>query len=180
MTKKNIFLTKFTVVAVMAGFLSPSVSLKNVDNQTVINVSVLQKAEARRPARARPARRPAGNRNINRNINRGGNANRNINRNVNRNVNRNYNRNVNVNVNHYGGGYHGGYHHGGYGHYHGHPILAFTTAVAIGSIIASATMPKTCTTVVANGISYRRCDNSYFQPFYQGDTLVYKAVPSPY
>ena len=168
MTKKNIFLTKFTVVAVMAGFLSPSVSLKTVDNQTVVNVSVLQQAEARRAVRARPAGR--------RNINRGGN--RNINRNVNRNVNRN--RNVNVNVNHYGGGYHGGYHHGGYGHYHGHPILAFTTAVAIGSIIASATMPKTCTTVVANGISYRRCDNSYFQPFYQGDTLVYKAVPSPY
>jgi len=39
---------------------------------------------------------------------------------------------------------------------------------------------STCTTVVANGISYRRCNNSYYQPFYEGDTLVYKVVASPY
>jgi len=58
--------------------------------------------------------------------------------------------------------------------------LAFATVVAIGSIVAASTMPTTCTTVVANGVSYRRCDNTYYQPFYQGDTLVYKSVASPY
>lgn len=171
MTKRNRFLTRFTVLAAMLGFLSPSVGVKHVNDQTVMNVSMLQKAEARR----------GGGRHINRNVHRSGHLNRNVNRNINRNVNRNINRNrnVNVNVNHYGGGYRGGYY-GGYGYYHGHPILAFTGAVAIGSMIAAATMPKTCTTVVVNGISYRRCDNAYFQPFYQGDTLVYKAVASPY
>jgi len=94
--------------------------------------------------------------------------------NSNRNVNRNVNKNVNVNVNRNSRYY------GGHGHYHGHPILAFTTVLAIGSIISAATMPKTCTSVVVNSIDYRRCDNSYYQPFYEGDTLVYKVVESPY
>jgi len=98
----------------------------------------------------------------------------NNNRNVNRNVNKNVNKNVNVNVNRNSRYY------GGHGHYHGHPILAFTTVLAIGSIISAATMPKTCTSVVVNSIDYRRCDNSYYQPFYEGDTLVYKVVESPY
>jgi hypothetical protein len=52
--------------------------------------------------------------------------------------------------------------------------------MAIGSVISAATMPSTCTTIVVGGISYRRCGNSYYQPFYEGDTLVYKVVPSPY
>ena len=86
------------------------------------------------------------------------------------------NRNVNVNVNH-NNRYYGGRH---YGYYHGSPLLAFSTGLIIGSVIASSTMPTTCTTIVANGISYRRCDNSYYQPFYEGDTLVYKVVASPY
>jgi len=88
-----------------------------------------------------------------------------------------------VNVNrHYHGGhgrYYGGYGRG-YGYYGGAPVLAFTTGLALGSMIAASTMPRSCTTVVTNGISYRRCGNSYYQPFYQGDTLVYKSVSYPY
>ena len=164
---KNKILVKFTVVAMMLGLFSPSINIKKQDNRQQVEISILSKAEARR----------GGGRSANRSSNR--NVNRNSNRNVNRNSNRNVNRNVNVNVNG-GGRYYGGHHHGGYGHYHGSPILAFTTAVAIGSIIAASTMPTTCTTVIANGVSYRKCSNAYYQPFYQGDTLVYKAVASPY
>ena len=180
MKNKNKFLVKFTVVAAMIGLFSPSVDLQTEIQSSSssfsilpshISVSLFHTAEARRGgggarrgggARSRPS--GSGNRNVNRNSN----------RNVNRNVNRN--RNVNVNVNHR---YYGG-HGRGYGYYGGRPILAFSTGLIIGSVIASASMPTTCTTVVANGISYRRCDNSYYQPFYEGDTLVYKVVTSPY
>jgi hypothetical protein len=91
-------------------------------------------------------------------------------------VNRNVNRNVNVNVNHR---YYGGYGHG-YGYYGNDAIYGFAAGLVIGSMIAASTMPTTCTTLVANGISYRRCGSSYYQPFYQGDTLVYKVVAAPY
>lgn len=182
MQNKNKFLVKFTVVAAMIGLFSPSINVQTEVQSSSssfsvlpshISLSLFQTAEARRGgggarrgggARSRPAR--GGNRNYNRNSN----------RNVNRNVNRNYNRNVNVNVNHR---YHGGYGRG-YGYYGGRPILAFATGMAIGSMIASASMPTTCTTFVTNGISYRQCGSSYYHPYYQGDTLVYKVVASPY
>ena len=178
MKNKNRFLVKFTVAAAMIGLFSPSVKVQtdvhtNSSNFNIlpseVSITLFNTAEARRGggrahrgggARSRPA--GSGNRNYNRNHN------------VNRNVNRN--RNVNVNVNHR---YYGGYGRG-YGYYGGRPVLAFTTGLVIGSVIAASTMPTTCTTVVANGISYRQCGSSYYQPFYQGDTLVYKVVASPF
>ena len=174
MKNKNIFLVKFAVVAIAIGIFSPSVSVKpevkaNHGYAAIpmqVDVTLFHTAEARRGG---GMRRGGGAR-------RGGN--RNVNRNSNRNVNRNVNRNRNVNVNvHHNNRYYGGRH---YGYYRGAPLLAFSTALVVGSVIAAATMPTTCTTVVANGISYRRCDNSYYQPFYEGDTLVYKVVTSPY
>ena len=174
MKNKHRFLVKFTVVAAMIGFFSPSVKVQtelNLDSgnyhifPSKISVSLFHTVEARRGGgrvnRGGSARsRPAGNRNYN----------------TNRNINRNVNRNVNVNVNHR---YYGGYGRG-YGYYGGRPILAFSTGLIIGSVIAASTMPTTCTTVVVNGISYRQCGSSYYQPFYQGDTLVYQVVASPY
>ena len=189
MKKKNIFLVKFTVVAAMVGFFSPSVNVKtNVQSLNSYNtiplewsVSLLNTAEARgrsggaqrgrsanrggARARPKPSTRPSTRP-----------AQRPSTKPVNRNVNRNVNVNKNVNVNHR---YYGGHGHG-YGYYGGHPIARWTTALIIGSWVAAATMPKTCTTVIANGISYRQCGSSYYQPFYQGDTLVYKVVASPY
>lgn len=172
MKNKNSFLVKFTIAAAMIGFFSPSVSVNPTATATDsvsmtlsgLHVSLFTQAEARRGGGVHRS----GNRNINRN------RNTNINRNRNTNINRNYNRNVNVNVNHryYGGGH--------YGYYRGAPLLAFSTGLVIGSMVAASTMPSTCTTVVANGISYRRCSNTYYQPFYEGDTLVYKVVASPY
>ena len=191
MKKTNISLMKFTVVAAMIGVFSPSVSVQTDVQSDHLNafsilpsnldVSLFHTAEARRGgggggarrgggganrggARSRPASRPAAK------------PNRNVNRNTN--VNRNVNRNTNVNVNH-NNRYYGG-HGRGYGYYGGRPILAFTTGMVIGSVIAASTMPTSCVTTYVNGISYRRCGSSYYQPFYQGDTMVYKSVNSPY
>lgn len=80
----------------------------------------------------------------------------------------------------YGGGhYHGHHHHHHHGHYHGHPILTFTAGLAIGSIVAASTMPRSCVTTVVGGTSYRRCGNDYYLPVYQGDTVAYKVVAPP-
>jgi len=170
---KNTSLIKFTVVSAMIGLFSPSISFQPTSVQSAsshytltdlhLNVSLFKTAEARPRGGGMSRDR---NFNSDRNINRDRSYNRNVN--VNRDVN--VNRNIDVNHRYYGG----------YGYYGGRPILAFTTGMVIGSIVAASTMPATCTTVVANGISYRQCGSSYYQPFYQGDTLVYKVVASPY
>lgn len=72
------------------------------------------------------------------------------------------------------------HHHHHHGYYHGRQILAFTAGLAIGSIIASSTMPTTCISVMVDGITYRKCGNTYYKPFYHGNTLVYEVVRSPY
>lgn len=180
MKNKNIFLVKFAVVAVAIGFFSPSVNVQpevkaSKGYATIpmqFDVTLLNTAEARRGGGG--ARR-GGGANRSRSTNRNTNRNTNVNRN--RNVNRNVNKNVNVNHNRR---YYGGHSRGYYGYYRGAPLMAFTTGLVIGSMVAASTMPSSCTTVVANGISYRRCSNSYYQPFYEGDTLVYKVVASPY
>lgn len=156
MKKNNLYLVKFTAVSVLLGLCSPSIQIERNDNMTSLQISILQNAEAQRVA-GRSVNRSA-TMNTSANVNRSGNINRSV--------------NVNVNHRYYGAG--------AYGYYGGSPILAFTTAVAIGSMVAAATIPKTCTTVIVNGIGYKKCSSQYFKPFYQGDTLVYKAVASPY
>ena len=180
---KNRFIVKFSVVAIAIGVLSPSLSFtpKIVATQgyqasiSQLHISLFNVAEAKkknaRPAgkkRAKPSNKPkVKTKNSNKNTNK--NSNKNVN--VNNNVNKNVNANVNVNVNHNN--------HGRYGHYHGRPLVAFTTALVVGTMVAAATMPTTCTVVVVNGIKYKRCDNTYYQPFYEGETLVYKVVDAP-
>ena len=179
MKYENSFLVKFTVAAVMVGFFSPSVSVKTTTHSESrfgiipleMSASLFTQAEARRGAGA--------NRSRNKNTNKNTNKNKNVNKNVNRNVNKNVNKNINVNVNN-NKRYYGGHSRGHYGYYRGAPLMAFTTGLVVGSVIAASTMPSTCTTIVTNGISYRRCNNDYYQPFYEGDTLVYKVVVSPY
>ena len=210
MKKTHSSLLKWTIVSAMIGVFSPSVSIKTVSHANSglttapyeLSVTLLHTAEARgrrgggarrsRPAgrrggthrRSRPSgvQRNRASRNQGRHNNRKASSVRSRdvkrNRNVNKNVNRNVNRNINVNHNYYGGGHH--HHHGHYGYYGGRPILAFAGAVAIGSIIAAATMPSTCSSVTVNGTTYKKCDGNYYQPIYQGDTLVYKVVASPY
>ncbi len=203
MKNKNSFLVKFAVVAAMVGFFSPSVSVKTIAPSgsgfgaipIEMNISLFAQVEARRGGGGARrggggARRGGGgarrggsanrgrsssrnrstNRNRNKNVNR--NSNRNVNRNSNRNVNRNRNVNVNVNRNNR--------YYGRSGYYGGRALLAFGTGLAIGSMITAASMPSSCVTTYANGVTYRRCGSSYYQPFYEGDTVAYRVVASPY
>jgi len=178
MKNSKISLMKFTIVAVMIGLFSPSVSVNtNIEVKKgyavapfEMSVSLFNVAEARR---GRGSSR--GNRS---HTKRSSNRNRNSNKNVN--VNRNVNKNVNVNVNHHHHGHGHNRYYGRPGYYAGRPLAVFTTSLIIGSMIAASTMPSSCVTVVTNGISYRKCGSSYYQPFYEGDNLVYKVVVSPY
>ncbi len=170
--QKKQFLVKFAVVAMFVGLLSPSIDItteqvKNLSYNNSTNeatpigfsFSLLNRAEARRGGGG-GARR-------------GGGGNRNRSANRNRNTNRNVNRNVNVNHNVRGGRYYGG------GYYRGAPLLAGAVAgLAIGTIVAS--VPTSCTTVINNGVSYRNCSGTYYEPYYQGSDVQYRVVNSPY
>ena len=178
MKNKNSFLVKFAVAAAMIGFFSPSVSVKTITPSgsgfgaipIEMNVSLFTQAEARRGGGG--ARRGGGA-----HRSRGTTRNRSTNRNRNKNVNRN--RNVNVNVNH-NNRYYGGHSRGYYGYYRGTALMAFSTALVVGSVVAASTMPSSCVTTYVNGVTYRRCGSSYYQPQYQGSTVVYQVVNSPY
>jgi len=166
MKKSYTGLTKFAVLTLMLGIFSPSVTTDHVQVKqsptAFTNIfeysftfTLLKSAEAR------PIHRQT--------------------RRVSRRTSRRTSRRVNYRHNagrYYGGGHHHVHHHHGH-HHHGAPILAFAGGLAIGSIIAASTMPSSCTTVSVGGVAYRRCNNEYYQPFYQGDTLVYKRVPAP-
>ena len=152
MQTNNRSLVKFTVVAMMMGFFSPSVEFqpheleysKSFTTQTSFTISLFNKAEAR-PAR-RVARRTAR-----------------------RTVHR-----------------HSGFYRGG-GYYHGgayHPVARWTlvtlSALALGSVISSASMSSSCTNVLVNGITYKNCDGTYFEPYFDGDSEEYKVVADPH
>lgn len=65
--------------------------------------------------------------------------------------------------------------------YWGAPLgaaAAVGTAIAIGAIVYS--LPPNCRTVVVYGESYRQCGSDYYLPRYEGSTVVYERVPSPY
>jgi len=171
---KSKFFLKFSIVTVGIGILSPSVSLtpqvtlttEHQASSMQLDISLFAQAEARRDGDG-VNRNKNKNRNRNNNKNVNVNKNKNVNKNVNTNVNVNKNVNVNVNTNRR------------YGNYRGRPLVAFSTALVVGTMVAAATMPTSCTIIVLNGISYKKCENSYYQPFYEGDTLVYKVVASP-
>lgn len=156
MKTSNKTLVKYTTVAMLIGFFSPTVEFKPSELNytgyasipTSITVSLMSEAEAR-PAR-RATRRTA-------------------------------RRTSRRTVHRHSGFYHGrGYYHGG----SYHPVATWTlvtlSALAIGSIISSSSMSSSCTSVVVGGIKYKECDGTYFKPFYEGDELQYKVVSSPY
>jgi len=162
MEKKNIFLAKFIVIAMMIGIISPQFEIQYTNDKSQVSVSLLSQADAReksvkrkrpnsrpKPPHARPPHhkpRPPHYR-------------------------------PRPKPNHY---YYRSHRHRDYGYYRNRRIVSFTAGLVIGSIVASSTMPTTCTTVMVNGISYKRCNNMYYKPFYNGDMLVYEAVRAPY
>ena len=173
MKKQNRLLVRFMTVTLMLGLFAPSITLKTVTAENTCNgfTTKTQKEFTFTFLHQLEAKRGGAKRN--------NNARRSKHRSKNKNINVNHNVNVNVNHRYYGGGRsHHGHHHHGY--YHGRPIIPFAVGIAIGSIIAASTMPSTCTTVSVKGVAYRKCQNEYYQPFYEGDTLVYKRVSSPY
>lgn len=164
MEKKNIFLAKYIVVAMMMGLISPQLEIQYTNDKPQVSVSLLSQAEAKqkrpntkrkRPnsKRKRPHARPPHHKP------------------------RPPHYRPRPKPNNY---YYRSHRHRDYGYYRNRRIVAFTAGLVIGSIVASSSMPRTCTTVMVNGISYRRCDNMYYRPAYNGDMLVYEAVSAPY
>jgi len=56
-------------------------------------------------------------------------------------------------------------------------IVGTAAAVAIGTVIAS--VPPDCTNVAVNGINYKDCNGNWFEPKYNGHSVVYVAVAPP-
>ena len=156
--KKNRTIVKFVFIAALMGFVSPSVNIES-ENSSVslstaapisLGISLFHQAEAR-PVR-RQSRRVA----------------RRTSRRTAHRVNHRHNA-----ARYYGGG------HRHYGYYGGRAVVGFAAGLAVGSIVSAATMPTTCVTTYVNGVSYRRCGSAYYQPVYQGDTVVYRVVNPP-
>ena len=79
----------------------------------------------------------------------------------------NYNRNVHVDVDN----------HWGYGGVGAGAAVAVGTAIAVGAIVS--TLPPSCNTFVADGVTYRNCGGTYYAPRYDGPNVVYEVVSPP-
>jgi hypothetical protein len=82
--------------------------------------------------------------------------------------------NVNIGVG-VGGGY-------GWGGWVDHPILAgaalaWTTAAVMGTMYYA--LPPSCSPYAWGGYSYYGCGGAYYEPRYEGDTVVYVTIPDP-
>lgn len=77
----------------------------------------------------------------------------------------NVNRNVNVDVDR------------NWGYPVGAAAVAVGTAVAVGAIVS--TLPPSCSTFVADGMTYQNCGGTYYAPRYDGPNLVYEVVSPP-
>lgn len=103
----------------------------------------------------------------------------NVNRNQNVNVNKNVNVNRNVDVDVHGhGGYAGGCCYRPVARAAAVTATAAATAVVVGSIVS--TLPANCTTIVANGASYRQCGSTWYQPQISGSSTTYVVVNAPH
>ena len=154
---KTIGFAKFTAVAIALGFISPTISVENTPtSSTISNVefSIINSAQAREVKKKNSVKKKNTNKNVN--VNRNKTTNKNVN------VNRNSNKNVNVNVNN--------------NNRRGVRPLGVLTGMAIGATVVSSAMSPSCTTVLVNGIHYRNCSGTYFQP--RGTSYV--VVTSPY
>lgn len=79
----------------------------------------------------------------------------------------NVNRNVNVDVDR----------HWGYGAVGAGAAVAVGTAIAVGAVVS--TLPPSCNTIVADGVTYQNCGGTYYVPRYDGPNVVYEVVAPP-
>ena len=130
--------------------------------------------------------------NINRsNVNRSNIDRNTVNSNVNRNVN-NVNINRDVDVHGWGNRYWVDDNHWGWGSFAAGAAAGATTAT-VGAAIADsdnvavaapagtvvAALPASCPAVTTGGTTLYNCDGVYYQPSYDGSSLVYQVVPGP-
>jgi hypothetical protein len=54
---------------------------------------------------------------------------------------------------------------------------AAVTAVAVGSVVR--TLPPSCSTIVAGGVTYQQCGSTWYQPQYSGSQVTYVVVNPP-
>lgn len=156
---KTLSFTKLATVAIALGFISPTITIHDkaeTSGVSEMSFSIVNMAEARE------VKKKNRNKNVNKNKNSNKNVNRNSNKNSNVNVNSNKNTNVNVNVNN--------------NKRRGPRPLGVLAGMAIGTVIVASAMSPSCTTVIVNGNSYRKCDNTY----YQTNGADYIVVKSPY
>ncbi len=167
---KNLNFIKFTAVSIALGFVSPTLTTTqcNSASSTIsqIDFSIINSADARENRNKNRNQNKNRNKNTNKNKNKNTNTNINTNKNTNRNVNvnsnKNRNTNVNVNVNN--------------NKRRGPRPIAVLAGMAIGSVVVASAMSPSCTTVIVNGNSYRKCDGAYFQQ----SGADYIVVKSPY
>jgi len=73
----------------------------------------------------------------------------------------------------------------GWGGYVDHPVAAGVVAGAVVGATAAAVgstyydVPAGCPPYTSGGYTYYSCGGAYYQPEYQGDTVVYTTVPAP-
>ena len=151
--KKRHNIVKFAIVAALIGFFSPSVDTNTATtapSKSSTYTPVHLDFSLLNKAEARPVHRQA--------------------RRVSRRTSRRTSRRVNYrhNTARY------------YGYWGGRPIVGFAAGLAVGTVVAAATMPSTCVTTYVGGVAYRRCGSTYYRPYYQGDTVVYQVVNPPY
>jgi hypothetical protein len=56
-------------------------------------------------------------------------------------------------------------------------VGAVAVGVAVGTTIAA--LPRSCTTVVTDDVTYHHCDGVYYRPRYSGTKVVYVVVDAP-
>jgi len=137
-------------------------------------------AQRRGGGGARTSVNRSGSANVNRsaNINRNTNVDRNTNINRNTDVNRNYNVNRNVDVDVDRGGWGGCCYHSGVGAAAAVATTAAVTAAVVGTRVQ--TLPPSCTTVMAGGVTYQQCGSVWYQPQFVGTGTTYVVVNAPY
>jgi hypothetical protein len=83
---------------------------------------------------------------------------------------------VNVDVDR--GGWGGCCYHSGVGVAAAVATTAAVTAAVVGSRVQ--TLPPSCTTVMAGGVTYQQCGSVWYQPQFVGTGTTYVVVNAPY
>ncbi|NEX23353.1 hypothetical protein G3480_24175 [Thiorhodococcus mannitoliphagus] len=60
----------------------------------------------------------------------------------------------------------------------GAAVAVAATAAVIGSIVYS--LPPSCSSVTVNGVTYKQCGSTWYQPRYSGSSVEYIVINSPY